>query len=250
MAQKQFGNRFREALWETFGKKCFHCGRELLFLDMEVDHIVPEHIHLGEEDKRKAALAEIGLPDSFDIQGNENLAPSCAKCNSQKSGSILVGHATALALTRIKHKLPKLDENLKKKKEDRSLEYFLMGVARSLEKGNFSSEELLRQVEKLVQNAKRERDPNLTHLEIGRIWAKSQSLGFTEHARQSMRARRYQNEDVFIAVFKGLMTGKATAVRVANQSNRYRIDGPDDLRVVFAIFDSTIVILSVFREGD
>jgi 5-methylcytosine-specific restriction endonuclease McrA len=250
MAQKRFGNSFREALWETFDKKCFHCGGELLLLDMQVDHIVPEHFHFGEEDKRKSVLAEIGLSETFDIQGNENLAPSCVRCNSQKSGSILVGQATALALTRIKGKLPKLTENLKKKREDRSLEYFLRGVARSLDKGVFTPEELVRQVQKLVDNAQRDRDPNLTNFEVGRIWARAKPLGFTEHARRSMEEGRYLNSDLFEVLFESLMHGKATAVRVAGQSNQYLIEGPDNLRVMFSIFDSTVVILSVFRDDD
>ena len=100
MARQKFGNNFREALWETYGKKCFYCTGELLLADMGVDHIVPEHLHYADAAKREAALTEIGLPFDFDILGNGNLAPSCERCNGQKSGSVLIGRSAAIALTR------------------------------------------------------------------------------------------------------------------------------------------------------
>jgi hypothetical protein len=62
MAQQKFSNSFREALWEAYGKKCFHCTGELLFADMQVDHIIPEQLHRGAVDKRESVLKEIGLP--------------------------------------------------------------------------------------------------------------------------------------------------------------------------------------------
>jgi len=250
MAQQRFGNSFREALWETFGKKCFHCSGELLLVDMQVDHIIPEHFHLGEEDKRKAVLAEIGLPETFDIKGNENLAPSCARCNSQKSGSVLIGGATALALTRIKRRLPALEENLRKNKSDRSLEYILRAVGRSLDKGAFTPEELLSQMQKVIANAQRDRDPNIINLEIGRVWAMAKPLGFTEHARRRMEEGRFLASDVAQAVFDGLIIGRATAVKVAGQSDQYLIEGPDNLKVTFRIVGDIVVVLTVFKDPD
>jgi hypothetical protein len=100
MAQQKFNNNFREALWETYGKKCFHCTGGLLLADMRVDHIIPEHLHHGDRQKREAVLTELGLPLEFDIQGHGNLAPSCDKCNSQKSGNS-IGNYCALSGTEI-----------------------------------------------------------------------------------------------------------------------------------------------------
>src|SRR5262249_55894666 len=100
MAQQKFSNSFREALWETHDKKCFHCSGELLLFDMRIDHIVPERLFY-DATEREAAFKEIGLPSDFDIQGNGNLAPTCARCNGGKSGSVLIGRSTAVALTRI-----------------------------------------------------------------------------------------------------------------------------------------------------
>lgn len=115
MAQQKFSNSFREAVWETYGKKCFHCAGELLLVDMRVDHIGPEHLHYGDVVTQVAILADIGLPSDFDILGNGNLAPSCERCNGQKSGSILVGRSVAVALTRIERSRAVLEKNLKRR---------------------------------------------------------------------------------------------------------------------------------------
>lgn len=248
MAQQRFSNSFREALWETFDKRCFHCSRELLFVDMRVDHIIPEHLHHGEEDDRKAVLAKIGLPETFNILGNENLASSCESCNGRKSGSILIEGSTAVALTRIARKLPTLEANRRKNRENRSLEFILRAVARSFDKGAFSSEELLNQIQKVVANAERDRDPSVANLEIGTIWAHTKPLGFTQRARQRMEACRFLASDVAQVVLEGLIGGTATAVKVHGQSDQYLIEGPDNLNVVFTITSSTVVVLSVFQD--
>ncbi|MCP1848400.1 MULTISPECIES: HNH endonuclease [unclassified Bradyrhizobium] len=237
-------------MWETFDKKCFHCSRELPFVDMRVDHIVPERLHHGEEEGRKAVLTKIGLPETFNILGNENLAPSCESCNGRKSGSILIEGATAVALTRIARKLPILEANRQKKREDRSLEFILRAVARSLDKGAFSSEELLNQIQKVVANAERDHDPSVARLEPGRIWAHAKPLGFTQQARQRMEARRFAANDVAQVVLEGFIGGSATARKIPSQIGQYLIEGPDDLDVEFAIEGATVVVLSVFRDDD
>jgi hypothetical protein len=61
MAQQKFSNAFREALWETYGKKCFYCTRELLLVDMRVDHVIPEHMHHSIPSARNPVLDEMGL---------------------------------------------------------------------------------------------------------------------------------------------------------------------------------------------
>jgi 5-methylcytosine-specific restriction endonuclease McrA len=145
MAQQKFRNAFREALWETYGKKCFYCTRELLLVDMRVDHVIPEHLHHGIPSVKNPVLNELGLPAGFNILGRENLAPSCDRCNSLKSGDILIGTSPTVELTRIRRTLPKLEENLRKKKKDRELEDVLLTVGRSIELGKFTSQDFLEQ---------------------------------------------------------------------------------------------------------
>jgi hypothetical protein len=243
MAQQKFGNSFREALWETHGKKCFHCSRELLFVDMRVDHIVPEHLHHGETESRLAVLTEIGVPPDFNILGRENLAPSCGKCNGEKSGSVLIGRSTAVSLTRIERSLPALQANLQKRRDGKILDDTLRSVARSVDSGLFTHEQFLEQYRKLVTN---DEGDGLVfwNLEVGKIYNKIKSPGFTEHARRSMEARGLMESDIAEAFWDNLKEGTVTAAKVPGQGNQYVVQGTN-LRIVFAVFSTVIVVLTL-----
>src|SRR4051812_21382629 len=85
MAQQSFSLEDREALWQAHVGVCFYCRHSLDIEAMEIDHFVPESmLDLSPEDRLRE-LAERGLEPSFDIQGFENLAPSCRPCNSRKT---------------------------------------------------------------------------------------------------------------------------------------------------------------------
>lgn len=246
MAQQKFSNSFREALWETYGKKCFHCTGELLLADMQVDHIIPEEVHRGTPDRRANVLAEIGLPTDFDILGDGNMAPSCGRCNGQKSGSVLIGRASAVALTRIAERLPILEANLQKKRGVRELEDVLRVVVRSLEGGKFTPEEFLVQFNKLIP-ATETTEARSIALPTGTIlnWS-AKSLGFTAHARQRMQERRLLPSDIAAAVYDGLSKGTATAIKDPGSHPKYLIAGEDGLEVAFTIRHDTVIVLTAY----
>jgi hypothetical protein len=52
---------------------------------MEVDHLIPKYLS---GDELGHALSYHGLPSTFDIQAEENLAPSCGPCNGKKGKRI------------------------------------------------------------------------------------------------------------------------------------------------------------------
>ncbi|WP_150127979.1 HNH endonuclease [Rhizobium phaseoli] len=54
---------------------------------MQIDHIIPEHL-LSKPPELKSALRSLGLPGDFQINGFENLLPSCSACNNAKKGYI------------------------------------------------------------------------------------------------------------------------------------------------------------------
>ena len=68
----------RKAIHEKFGGHCSYCGKELHIEKMQVDHFVP--LFRGWEDQ---ILEGFGLERGKDVQ--ENLFPSCARCNRWKS---------------------------------------------------------------------------------------------------------------------------------------------------------------------
>lgn len=91
----------RRAIWEVGGKACAYCGDPLEYSEVEVDHIIPQSV---EDDLNRwaAVRQEYQLDATFDLNGLENFAPSCSRCNGRKSsflhGRIAIELATASRL--------------------------------------------------------------------------------------------------------------------------------------------------------
>ena len=63
----------REAVYSKYDGHCAYCGRPIEYKDMQVDHKIPQ---------RKNSLPEIANQE-------ENLLPSCRRCNHYKRGNNL-----------------------------------------------------------------------------------------------------------------------------------------------------------------
>jgi 5-methylcytosine-specific restriction endonuclease McrA len=81
--RKKLPSNVRFAVWQCHGAICWMCKEPLRFLATVIDHVIPESLS-----RRPAELERIihnlGLPTDFDIDGFENLLPSCAPCNLAK----------------------------------------------------------------------------------------------------------------------------------------------------------------------
>src|SRR4051794_11632776 len=76
MSEQRFSNAFREALWEAHLRKCLYCRKDIAFVEMKVDHVIPESAQ--KDYKRLLEVRKgLGLGSEFSILGFENLAPSC-----------------------------------------------------------------------------------------------------------------------------------------------------------------------------
>lgn len=60
----------REEIYKKFNGRCAYCGRVIEYKDMQVDHLVPQR-------------AYIGAPEEI-VNSDENLMPSCRRCNHYK----------------------------------------------------------------------------------------------------------------------------------------------------------------------
>lgn len=143
MAQQKFDIDFREALWKAHGKRCIYCREPIDFFDMRIDHVIPEHLAHGDPTRRLEVLEEIGLSPDFDIRGHGNLAPSCERCNSTKSGDVLVERTNPVTLTRVAKTLEKLKGLLEQKKTAKEIDQALLIIARALEQKKFTAQDFL-----------------------------------------------------------------------------------------------------------
>jgi 5-methylcytosine-specific restriction endonuclease McrA len=67
MKKHQFTQAQRFVIWTCEGYRCCWCGNPIDFLEMTVDHVVPEHLQ-EKPDDYKAYRELHALPESFQYQ--------------------------------------------------------------------------------------------------------------------------------------------------------------------------------------
>lgn len=106
-------------IYRTWGKCCVWCKRPLLFTSLEIDHVVPKSLT---DEKLNQALADYGLPSSFDIYALPNLVPSCRPCNGSKGNRPVPGVPAVLAtLAKAKQRAPKIVKRVAEFKRSQAL---------------------------------------------------------------------------------------------------------------------------------
>jgi hypothetical protein len=82
---RPFTTAARLALWEAHGRKCAYRGEPVAWSELEIDHIIP----VKSDAAWKTELRGAGIIGAdFDINGFENLLPTKAHRNNQKSNFI------------------------------------------------------------------------------------------------------------------------------------------------------------------
>jgi 5-methylcytosine-specific restriction endonuclease McrA len=141
VSQQRFTDIHRRALWEAHRQRCLYCRKPLLFKELVIDHVIPE---TTVKDAERLADLRIthALGADFDILGDENLAPACHACNSDKLAHLFSPERAALILTQVKDRLPKFNRLKEKYQRQASVEDVMLGVSVALEKGLISPAEV------------------------------------------------------------------------------------------------------------
>ena len=91
----------RERVWLKYDKHCAYCGEEIEFKAMQVDHIVPKRHYEAMCNQPgwslKGHIEQIH-GHYVEMDSEENLNPSCRKCNNYKSDFSLEGFRQELSL--------------------------------------------------------------------------------------------------------------------------------------------------------
>lgn len=140
MSTQTFEDEFREALWVTYEQKCFIHGARIELNDMEIDHIVPESLLTS--GNLHAQLAAYGLPNTFDIRGNENLIPTCRNCNSRKTNRTLPVKQAMIFLGQVQDKLPELEKEYQKNVSGVALGYLRVRAKSGVRSGKYTKAQL------------------------------------------------------------------------------------------------------------
>lgn len=75
MSRKTIPKKTRLELYEKYNHRCGYCGCEIVYKDMQVDHLKPVYVH-GEY---------LGDMDSEQLNDISNFIPACRQCNLYKS---------------------------------------------------------------------------------------------------------------------------------------------------------------------
>jgi len=251
VSSQRFTNAFREALWETYNRKCFYCSCELLFAQMEIDHLLPEA--LGDDPNALSQiLYRVGLDSTFCITGFENLVPSCTDCNGNKSNLILPAGSISIHAARIQGRIPALEDALEKRRSEQDLDTTLRFIGRAIENGKYTREELLIGLQYLelfgggiLGHAPGMPAPSPEWPKYGQLNDKHGVI-FTEHALKAMSARDITVTNVARAIHHSVRLSRITAQRSTKHDGAYVVRGQNNLRIVFRFDGSQIVVTSVF----
>jgi hypothetical protein len=141
VSQQRFSDIHRRALWEAHRQRCLYCRKPLLFKELIIDHVIPATT--AKDAERLAGLRIThALGMDFDILGDENLAPACHVCNSDKLALLFSPERAALILTQVKDRLPKFRRLKVRYQEQASIENAMLSLSVALETGLMSPAEL------------------------------------------------------------------------------------------------------------
>src|ERR1039457_7209173 len=100
MAKQRLPRSDRQAFWEAYDHRCAYCDESIRWTDLVIDHIIPESL-LEKPLKLASVQSEFGLGKDFDLRGDLNLVPVCARCNKEKSDRLYPQERTDRKSTRL-----------------------------------------------------------------------------------------------------------------------------------------------------
>lgn len=255
MSNQQLSLQFREALWDVHDQRCLYCKTSLLFTEMEVDHVIPEQL-LSSPSTLANLKVEMGLLPSFDVLGYENLAPSCRKCNGQKHGRPFPAGYGMIALGQVAGKLPALRAAIERKRQDRDLDNTLRHIARSLDKGLFSPDDLMQGIEIIrkhpngICGSSPNAPPASPEVRTANIhFSRVAQLRWAPDALASMNKSGYSVDQVNDMIYSAAQNGSLMAKRILlGKWPAYEVRVRPDARVIFSIVDDVLVVCSFYRK--
>ena len=125
--------------------KCFYCECPLDFIDMEVDHVIPERFSANPEELAQLDR-DYGLGENFpgfSISSFQNCVPTHGSaCNSRKGDELLPKAAALFFLSRVHQHLARIDSELFLLRKSRRKQHILGQLFAALERNDISRDEL------------------------------------------------------------------------------------------------------------
>lgn len=136
----------RYALWRAYDMKCFYCGEPVDFINLTIDHVLPQSL-VDNNIPLDRVLLDYEIAENFpgfSIDSLSNLVPSHgASCNFRKSDALFPKRATLFYLTLVRDRLPKVVKELKRLRTTAERGEVLGGLGTLLESGDISEREVI-----------------------------------------------------------------------------------------------------------
>lgn len=142
MTKQTSDDLVRAALWEAYGKRCFWQDEPIEFFQLEIDHLIPVSLEKHPAQLKKM-LKDAGLPAKFDLQGLQNLVPSCRRCNGQKSAVEFSAQQLMILTMKIGRVLPEVQRILKSKRNIKEFEDVFVAAVRAESNGSWTIGDLV-----------------------------------------------------------------------------------------------------------
>lgn len=146
MARQYFTNIDRRAFFEAYEGRCFYCGQPLTYKEIELDHLVP--LSLEDTDRRWTTFAELGLPVSYDIRGDQNIVVACSECNSDKRALLLNPNRMAIMLAKAEGRVATIQQLREKYSRVVTSDKLVLALIAAYEKGTTTPAEVDRLLHK------------------------------------------------------------------------------------------------------
>lgn len=141
MSSQKFSFEEREAIWSAYNKKCIYSSEPLKIDNFHIDHIIPEE-YSWKKIEFKELASNLGLGESFDIFGFENLVPCTPNANLRKNKLLFEKSAMLFYLKIAQSKKKRIIENLEKINRRNNKGKASVHILQYLEQGRLSPDEV------------------------------------------------------------------------------------------------------------
>jgi HNH endonuclease len=124
--------------WAWDGR-CFWCREPVKFAECHIDHVIP----VSAADSIATLRDRYSLAQTFEIDGFENWAPSCQRCNAMKRAMVLFeSPAMVMHMQAVRERAPKAKSIADDFERDRAAAPLLVKLQEAVERGKISQREI------------------------------------------------------------------------------------------------------------
>jgi hypothetical protein len=142
MSKERIAYDKRFALWQAHAGRCAYCGQPVRFLDMQIDHVLPEW--LKSDPKQLGRIQkEYGLDDTFNLCDYCNWLPAHSACNRQKGAHVPDRNFALFYISLAKGKLAQARTEEERYIRTRAADQVVGKLLAAVEKGALTKEDVL-----------------------------------------------------------------------------------------------------------